>query len=146
MPYGRGMGAGNAEIARRIFDRVWSEGDFTGLEEALAGPFTYHVRDVAREMDLGAMRDIVARWRTAFPDLRFEIDDLVADESVVALRARLIGTHEGVWGDRAPTGNRIEVDHMFFLRFDGGRLVEVFEMLDRDALRDQLEPTADEER
>ncbi|MDX1690679.1 MAG: ester cyclase [Acidimicrobiia bacterium] len=41
-------------------------------------------------------------------------------------------------GGPAPTGNRIDVEHMFFLRFSEGRVAEVWEMLDGDALRSQL--------
>ena len=128
-----------ADVVREIFTRGWGGGGFAGLEEALAGTFTFHVRGTSREMDLDDLAGIVSAWREGFPDLHFEIDDLVAGDDVVALRARLIGTHLGRWGDREPTGRRIEVDHMFFLRFEGRRLVEVFELLDQAALREQME-------
>ena len=127
-----------AEIVREIFARGWGEGDFSGLAAALGAPFTFHVRGTSAEMDLGALIGIVAGWRDGFPDLRFEIEDLVAADDVVAVRARLVGTHLGRWGDHEPTGRHIDVDHMFFLRFDDDRLVDVYEMLDQDALRRQI--------
>ncbi|HSM02954.1 MAG TPA: ester cyclase [Acidimicrobiia bacterium] len=134
------MGNDHAEIAREIFSRGWGEGDFSGLEEALAGPFMFHIRGTSQEMYLDGLRAIVARWRVGFPDLRFEIDDLVADGELVAVRTRLTGTNLGMWRERPPTGRRIEVEHMFFLRFRDRRLTEVFELLDQEALSSQLEP------
>lgn len=126
------------EIVRSIFDRGWSTGDFAGLEAFLEGPFTFHVRGESTRMTLGDLVDIVERWREGFPDLSFEITDLVEEGDRVAMRARLVGTNTGNWGERRPTGRSIEVEHAFFFRFDGDRIVEVFEFLDVEALREQL--------
>lgn len=134
------MTSRHAGVAREIFTRAWSQGDFSGLEEVLAGPFEFHIRGTSQEMDLDDLRDIVARWREGFPDLRFEIEDIVSDGDRVAVRARLRGTNLGPWRNREPTGLSIDVEHMFFLRFQDGHLTEVFELLDQGALRRQLEP------
>lgn len=127
-----------ADVVERIFHHGWSRGAFDGLEDAFTSPFTFHIRGTARPMDLADLRGIVEGWRTAFPDLRFEIEAMASDPPLVAVRARLTGTHRGTWGDRPPTGNRIDVEHMFFLRFSESRVAEVWEMLDGDALRSQL--------
>jgi steroid delta-isomerase-like uncharacterized protein len=127
-----------------IFEDGWNRGAFDRLEGLCAPTFAFHVHGRSRVTDLAELEAIVAAWRRGFPDLRFEIGDVVAEEGRVAVRATLTGTHRGEWNGRPPTGNRIAVDHIFLLRFEDGLLVEVFEVLDSAALRRQLE--ADPER
>jgi predicted ester cyclase len=43
-----------------------------------------------------------------------------------------------VWHDLAPTDRSIEVEHMFFFRFDSERIVDVWELLDPAAIGEQL--------
>jgi predicted ester cyclase len=53
----------------------------------------------------------------AFPDIRVEIEHLGVEDDVAALHLRVRGTHEGEFMGAAPTGNRIDVEVMTFLRF-----------------------------
>ncbi len=124
-----------------IFEDGWNRGAFDGLERVCAPTFTFRVHGRSRVTDLGELRTIVGGWRRGFPDLRFDVGDVVAEAGRVAVRATLTGTHLGDWNGRPPTGRRIAVDHMFLLRFEDGLLVEVFEVLDSAALRQQLEPS-----
>ena len=80
----------------------------------------------------------MARWHTAFPDFRFALHSVTANETIAAVRATLHGTHLGPWGDLDATGRRISVEHAFFLRIDDGLIVEVWELLDKPALNAQL--------
>lgn len=79
------------------------------------------------------------RRREGFPDLRFELHDVLSDGDRVAIRATLTGAHRGDWNGRPVRGRTIAVDHMFGLRFDAGRVVEVWEVLDSAMLRRQLD-------
>ncbi|MFO7547211.1 MAG: ester cyclase [Trueperaceae bacterium] len=129
---------GNRAIAIAIFTEGWNQGEFARLRPALAPAFDFHVHGEARSMAVSDLERIVASWRQGFPDLRFELHEVVVDADLVAVRATLIGTHRGPWRDRAPSGATIAVDHMFLLRFAGGALVEVWEVLDSAELERQL--------
>lgn len=131
------------KAAIAIFEDGWNRGAFDQLERAFAPTFVLHVHGRSRVTDLAELEAIVAAWRRGFPDLRFDVADVVAEEGRVAVRATLTGTHRGEWNGRPPTGNRIAVDHMFLLRFEDGLLAEVFEVLDSAALRSQLEPNSE---
>lgn len=62
--------------------------------------------------------------RTAFPDLRFTIEELVAEGEVVAGRLTMSGTHEGPLMGMPPTGRSVRQNHMHFVRFREGKAVE----------------------
>src|SRR5690606_7712857 len=65
-----GMHPGEA-LVRRMFDDVWSAGEYATLPELLAQGFRFNFRGRAMPMDNAAFQNMVTSWRTAFPDLRF---------------------------------------------------------------------------
>lgn len=125
-------------IVASIFEEAWNRQDFETVAPALTG-FRFHIRGTTRSMELGDLKRIVQDWHAAFPDLRFDIHALVVNDGRAGVHATLRGTHRGPWHGLAGTGRKIEVEHMFFFRFDGQRLTDVWELLDSAQLRDQLE-------
>jgi predicted ester cyclase len=78
----------------------------------------------------GQAKQEFAAFRSAFPDWREEIVDVVAEEDTVVGRFKCSGTHRGeMWGI-APTGRRMEVDEVYFLRVQDGKFVEFWGLED----------------
>jgi predicted ester cyclase len=73
---------------------------------------------------------LFAQFRSAFPDWQEEIVQLVAEGDTVAGRFKCSGTHQGEFLGEAPTGRRMEVEEVFFLRAEGGRLAEFWGLED----------------
>ena len=69
-------------------------------------------------------------FRSAFPDWREEIVDLVAEEDKIVGRFKCSGTHRGEMMGIAPTGRRMEVDEVYFLRVQDGKFVEFWGLED----------------
>jgi predicted ester cyclase len=63
-------------------------------------------------------------YRSAFPDWREEIVDVVAEGDKVVGRFKCSGTHRGEMMGIPPTGRRQEVDEVYFLRVEDGKFVE----------------------
>jgi predicted ester cyclase len=71
----------------------------------------------------GPTRRSFTAFRSAFPDWRMEIVEMVAEGDTVAARFRCSGTNEGEFRGAPPTGRRMEVDEVYFLRVEDGRFV-----------------------
>jgi predicted ester cyclase len=69
------------------------------------------------------VKRLFTEFYTSFPDWREEIVELVAEENAVAGRFRCSGTHQGEFLGEAPTGKRMEVEEVFFLRVADGKFV-----------------------
>jgi predicted ester cyclase len=76
------------------------------------------------------VKRLFAEFRSAFPDWREEIVELVAEGDTVAGRFRCSGTHRGEFLGEAPTGKRMEVEEVFFLWAEGGRFVDFWALED----------------
>lgn len=128
------MGA-RAEFIEWLFDDVWSQGRTEGLGDRI-GALTFNYGGTARQTDGDDLRALVDSYRTGFPDLTMDVEDVIEDGDRAAVRIRMRGTHLGTWRDRPATGRSIDLDVAFFLRFEGDRLVEVWEV-DDAARRDR---------
>ncbi len=126
------------EIAELIFEDAWNRQEFGRVRTVLADEFPLHIGGDTRITSADELEGIVSRWHTSFPDFRFDVHSITAGDGIVAVHATLNGTHEGRWGDLEATGRTVTVDHAFFFRVDDGRVVEMWEILDRSALVAQL--------
>lgn len=122
----------NGAIVRRLFERVWNGGDLSAIEDLVDDQFTnFGVRQPGAH---AAMRRIVTAWRTAFPDLRFEIQEEIVHDDKVVHRVLLRGTHLGqfpagvgparIMGAMPPTRRSFEADQIHIHRVEGGKIVE----------------------
>lgn len=80
----------------------------------------------------------MAAWHAAFADLRFVVEDVVAEGETVAVRLVQSGTHLGEWKGVAATGRSFRSPLMMFFRFEDRQMTEVWEVSDEYSLWQQL--------
>jgi predicted ester cyclase len=76
------------------------------------------------------MKRSFIRFRTAFPDWHMEIAEMVAEGNMVVGRFRCSGTNQGEYKGAPPTGKRMEVDEVYFLRVEDGKFVDFWGLED----------------
>ena len=76
------------------------------------------------------MKRLFGDFYSAFPDWREEIVELVAEGNTIAGRFRCSGTHRGEFLGESPTGKRMEVDEVYLLRVEDGKLVDLWGLED----------------
>ncbi len=79
-------------LVREYFQRLLVEKDLSACDELLAPEFVDHDAPAGTPPGPDATRRFVAAFLTRHPDLRFEIEEMFAEESRVALRATWIAT------------------------------------------------------
>ena len=120
-------------------DDVFTSGNVSNVDRYLTG-----------DEFKASVRDLVRRWRTAFPDLRISIDRVIAEGDRVVTVEILSGTHDGIYesslGPIPATGRRVEWSRIAIRRLDGDRFAEgMFEEDEVGLLRqmDAIEVTND---
>jgi predicted ester cyclase len=112
------MSEENKAMVRRMVEAINAGEEDTAVEELFAPRAARRVKR------------LFAEFRSAFPDWHEEIVELVAEGSTVAGRFRCSGTHLGKFLGEAPTGRRMEVEEVFFLRERDGRFVDFWGLED----------------
>jgi predicted ester cyclase len=108
----------NKAMVRRLVEAI-NAGEEEAAVEELFAPRT--ARRVKR---------LFAEFRSAFPDWHEEAVQLVAEGDTVAGRFRCSGTHLGAFLGNPPTGTRMEVEEVFFVRAEDGRFVDFWGLED----------------
>ena len=112
------MSEKNKDMVKRMVEAINSGNEAAFVEEAFA---PRAARRVGR---------LFAEFRTAFPDWHEEIVELVVEGGTVAGRFRCSGTHLGEFLGETPTGKRMEVEEVFFLRAADGKFVDFWALED----------------
>jgi predicted ester cyclase len=74
----------------------------------------------------------------AFPDLHVTVEDVIADGDKVVARNTVTGTHKGQYMGGPPTGNSVAYSEIFIVRFAGGRIAEIWGVVDTPSQLRQL--------
>lgn len=120
----------NKRLVIRLIDEVWNARDLRKLPELWSGPS----RDEAY-----SQHKILTG---AFPDLRIDIEDLIAEADRVVARLSLRGTHRGPFRGIAPTGRQVHFTAIRVYRIADGTIVESWANQDALGLLGQLQPEA----
>jgi predicted ester cyclase len=112
------MSEENKNMVRRMVEAINSGEEDAAVDELFAPRAARRVKR------------LFAEFRSAFPDWQEETVELVAEGDTVAGRFKCSGTHRGEFLGEAPTGKRMEVEEVFFLRAEDGKFVDFWALED----------------
>ena len=119
------MSMQNQAIAHRLIEEVWNGRELEVVDELLAPTFSNHDPNTP---DLGtgpeAYKKLVNLYTTAFPDLRFSIEEIVSNEDTVVMCWRSSGTHNGDLMGIAPTNKKIVVGGITVNHIQNGKILD----------------------
>jgi predicted ester cyclase len=125
------------DLVHRLLGEVFSGGDDGLVDELVSTRFVEHQNGV-QGTGPEALRGLVRGLRSSFPDLRLDIEDIVAHGDKVWVRARATGTDTGGVAGRPPTGAKVEIDVIDIVRVEAGRIVEHWGVADRLGMLQQV--------
>jgi steroid delta-isomerase-like uncharacterized protein len=129
----------NKALVRTFFEEAWGKGNVAAVDEFMADEYVEHPRPSTLPPGTEGLKQLIAAYRTAFPDLKMTLDDIFAEGEMVAFRWSVSGTHLGDWLGVPPTGNHVRATGITVFRIAGGKVVESWTSID-------LSPTDEEQR
>ena len=130
----------NKAQTMEIIKNGWNRGDMEALDILISPDFINHTSDNPREGRDG-FKARVQMIRTAFPDWKLVVEEMIGEGDLVVTRWRANGTHRGRFAEIEPSGRQIEVTGIAIDRVIGGQRVEGWVQWDMMGLLRQL--TAD---
>jgi steroid delta-isomerase-like uncharacterized protein len=129
----------NKEIARRFMEECWNKGDKDAMRDLIADKCRYH--DPAFP-GVENVQQHITSCRSAFPDLRFTIEDMIGERNEVVAHWTARGTHKGPFLGMQPTNRSCTVSGTSISRIEGGKVVEHWADWNVMTLMEQLGVTA----
>jgi steroid delta-isomerase-like uncharacterized protein len=126
---------GNKNLVRD-YVKTWNAGDLQGLSNFWSRDMRHHTRTQAQSFS--EVQGVVSTFMEAFPDLQFEIDDIIAEDDRVMTRMTARATHTGSYMGVPPTGKKIDCTIMGVARISDGKIVEHWGITDELLMLHQI--------
>lgn len=85
-----------------------------------------------------AMKEHISGWLMSFPDLRFNIEQMIAEGDLVVSQLVMEGTHQGTWMGISPTGKRLHIRMITIHRIANSKITEDWVLVESLGLFQQL--------
>ncbi|WP_413751953.1 ester cyclase [Streptomyces sp. R-74717] len=100
------------------------------IDEVVAPDVLFHAPVPMGATGAQALKQVWAVLLRAFPDLHVAVEDVIAEGDKVVFRNTVTGTHQGEYRDLPPTGRSVRYSEIFIFRFAGGRIAEIWGVVD----------------
>ncbi len=124
----------NKSVARRVYEDGLSQGKF---EVPYTDDFVGHGGGTRTFTHAQGIAEATG-WRSAFPDLRVEVDLLIAEGDLVTVRWTARGTNSGTGQGIPATGRRVQTSGTTIFRLAEGKIAEEWTAGDALGLLRQL--------
>jgi steroid delta-isomerase-like uncharacterized protein len=129
----------NKKIARKLMEEGWNKGRVDVVDELMSSQCRFH-DPVFPSLTSGAenYKQHIQTCRNAFPDLKFTIEDEVAERNEVVLHWKIQGTHRGTFLGMPATNKGATVSGTTIHRIEKGKIVEQWADWNLLSLMEQL--------
>ena len=124
-------------LIRHYVEKIWNHGDLTAFQNFTTESFTYQIGGQPARDRLG-MEQFLGMIRTAFPNWRVAIMEMIVENDRVAVRWQGEVTHEGFFYGLPPTGKHIHVSGINMYRVSGNKIDAEWEQTDTLGMLQQL--------
>jgi steroid delta-isomerase-like uncharacterized protein len=129
-------------LVHRWFEELFNEADTAVADEILADDVRYHGPESLSPTDVetpAGIGEYVEVYRQAFPDLRYDVDDVFESGEHVCARWTASGTHRSELFGAEASGEVFTVEGINVFAVEDGRITEVWSNWDTLRMARELE-------
>jgi predicted ester cyclase len=130
------MTVSNEAIYRRLIEEGFNQGNLAVVDELVSQGSREHQRGSRDGVE--GTKDTIKYLRSAFPDFKITIDEVVVSGDKVWARQRGGGTNLGTFAGHPPTGIKAFTDVIDLVRIENGKIVEHWGVPDQLGMMLQL--------
>jgi predicted ester cyclase len=129
----------NKRLVGRALEEIYAKGDIELADDLIHPDFVDH-EPAHPEHPVGpeSVKQTARSLNSAFGELRFEVEDELAEGDKVFQLVTMSGRHKGPLMGREPTGKPFAVRHMYLWRIADGKIAEHWGSRDDLGLLGQL--------
>lgn len=114
--------ADNKTIVRNYLEQAWMKHNHAVIDEYVAPDFVRHAPNTPPGRE--GVRAFFAMLTSAFSDLDYRVEDMLADGDKVCWRWELHAKHTGPFQGMPATGKSVTITGISIIRLANGKLVE----------------------
>lgn len=131
------------QIVQRFVEELWNARRLDVADEIFSEDCVTHQLHSGAPIEAAPrgpreMKEHVSGWLISFPDLRFYVEQMLAEEGRVVSQLVMEGTHQGTWMGIPPTGKRLQIRMITIHRIANSKIVEDWVLVDSLGFLQQL--------
>jgi len=129
----------NKAVLGRYVEEVWIRGNLAAVDDYITSDYVRH--DPGLPMPIRGpegVRQLVHAYRTAFPDINFTVEMVIAEADKVVVLLGVTGTHLGELMGIPATGRPVAITVVDISRFANGKVTEQWASVDNLGMLRQL--------
>jgi steroid delta-isomerase-like uncharacterized protein len=127
----------NKALFRKLI-QLQESGDLNTVDQVIAPNWVDHNPSMPPLQGYEGFKQLTLAFRSAFPDMRLEIEDILAEGDKVAARLHFRGTNSGSFQGMPATGKTVEFTATGIFRIVDGKVAENWMNMDLLGLLQQL--------
>ena len=116
----------NKALINRLFEEAYNQGKMDVVDEIVAPNFIHHTADEIDAKGSEGYKELIGIFRTAFPDLKVTIDDMIVEGNIVSTRQTYTGTHQGDFQGVSPTDVELVFTGTCTFQIVAGNIIETW--------------------
>jgi steroid delta-isomerase-like uncharacterized protein len=122
----------------RLYEEIFNHKKLAVVDDCFAPNVIDHSLPPGAPSGIEGVRQTIAMFLAAFPDLHLTLEDMIAEGDKVMARWTLRGTHQGASLGMPTTGKQVTMPGISILRFDDGKAAETWVIFDQLGMLQQL--------
>jgi len=121
------MPSDNKAIVRQLYEEVWNKRRLELFDEIISPSHALHDSTLTGSaVGPEAYKRQVTRFVTAFPDLRFTVQDIVGEKEKLAVAWTISGTHKGEYMGIPSTNKKVSADGITIHHIVNGKIMDSY--------------------
>ncbi len=116
--------AENKALLLRYIKEVWDNNNPEAIDEFLAEEYKRHRSPTVPSLNRGEQKQLLQRFRMAFPDIQLTVEEVIAEDNRIAFRSTIRASHQGELLGIVPTGKNIAVGLVDIIHIKDGKFIE----------------------
>lgn len=116
----------NKALVRRYYNDLFNTGNLDAADELFADGFVMHEAPPGVQGGRDGIAAVIQEWRSGFPDIHEEVEELVAEGDLVSARFHFTGTHTGSFFGQAATNGKGSMTGMEMFRVRDGQITDLW--------------------
>jgi steroid delta-isomerase-like uncharacterized protein len=128
----------NKAVVRRFVEEVFNQGNLAAVDQFLAAEYRDANALPGQEPGSEGAKRAFSLYQEVFPDLRYTIEEMIAEGDTVVTRVTFRGTHRGAFLGIPPTNRQVSIPAVHITRLVEGTIKEHWSLMDDLGLMQQL--------
>lgn len=128
----------NKEIVRKIYN-AFNTGNTSEIDQVVSSDAIDHNPEPGHDgKGTDDLKQYIREYRQAFPDLKLNVNTMVAEGDKVISYLTMTGTHKNEFRGIAPTNKSVKMDGYDYVRISNNKIVERWGVFDMISFFNQL--------